>query len=379
MTVLLCAMWTAFRRLLADKAARATMLLSIMLYSGIYPQPYVSEVVRDVPVAVVDQDGSSASRDLIRRIDATDSAAVVASLPTLPDAQALFFAREVSGVVVIPPDFERELLDGNPSPIAVYGDASYFLIYSAISTAVSSAAGDLGAEVQYERLTATGVDPGVAMAMVSPVAISSIALFNPQGGYASYVVPAAFVLILQQTLLMGIGVLHAGRRADRWIDAIAAPLVYILLYGLWIAVTQILLPFAYGIERLGSWEQLYALAIPFLLAVTALGFVMAQLAPSREAMVFTLVVMGVPLFFISGISWPVESMPKPLWAIAALIPSTTAITAFVRVDQMGSGLAAVSGTIVWQLVLTAGYTLAALLLRARGRPLRTCPPEVRSR
>ncbi|RWR07145.1 hypothetical protein [Paenirhodobacter populi] len=57
-----------------------------------YPRPYVAEAVRDAPVAVVDQDGSSASRDLIRRIDATDSTAVVAALLTLPDAQALFFA-----------------------------------------------------------------------------------------------------------------------------------------------------------------------------------------------------------------------------------------------------------------------------------------------
>ncbi|RWR26494.1 hypothetical protein D2T29_20485 [Sinirhodobacter populi] len=91
-----------------------------------------------------------------------------------------------------------------------------------------------------------------------------------------------------------------------------------------------------------------------------------------EAMVFTRVVMGMPLFFLSGVSWPVESMPKPLWAIAALIPSTTA---FVRVDQMGSGLAAVSGTIVWQLVLATGYTLAAFLLRARARPLRMAGPS----
>ncbi|RWR29183.1 hypothetical protein D2T31_11795 [Sinirhodobacter populi] len=58
-----------------------------------YPRPYVAEVVRDVPVAVVDQEGSSASRDLIRRIDATDSTAVVAALSALPDAQVLFIAR----------------------------------------------------------------------------------------------------------------------------------------------------------------------------------------------------------------------------------------------------------------------------------------------
>ena len=56
----------------------------------------------------------------------------------------------------------------------------------------------MGAQVNYARLTSLGVDDGLARTALSPVIVTSVAVFNPQGGYASYVVPAAFVLILRQ-------------------------------------------------------------------------------------------------------------------------------------------------------------------------------------
>ncbi len=352
----------ALRALFADAAARSTMIVSILIYAALYPQPYIAEVVRDVPVAVVDLDGSTASRELTRRIDAAESADVAATPTDLPKAQALFFAREVSGIVIVPPHFERDLLNGQAAPIAAYGDAGYFLLYGAMMGAVTSAARSLGAEIQYARLTATGIDPGLAQVLVAPVTITPVALFNPQGGYASYVIPAAFVLILQQTLLMGIGILHAGRKPASGLAMIAAPLAYILLYSLWTLATQMILPVLYGYPRIGVWWHLYAVAIPFLMAVTAMGFALSQLVPQREGVVVLLVVLGLPLFFLSGISWPIESMPAPLHLMAQLVPSTSAMSAFVQLDQMGAGLAAVTDKVLVLLGLATGYTLIALAI-----------------
>ncbi|MCP5787175.1 hypothetical protein NL329_30115, partial [Klebsiella pneumoniae] len=65
----------------------------------------------------------------------------------------------------------------------------------------------MGAEVEGARLVGAGVDPSVAAAASDPMPLVAVPLFNPQGGYATYLLPAAFVLILQQTLLIGIGLL----------------------------------------------------------------------------------------------------------------------------------------------------------------------------
>ena len=101
----------------ADRGARSTMLGATLFFSVFFPQPYLAEVVRDMPVAVIDQDGSTLSRELIRRIDAADAVAVTRYAPDMPSARAMFLRREVHGIVVVPPRFERDLLAGRSAPI----------------------------------------------------------------------------------------------------------------------------------------------------------------------------------------------------------------------------------------------------------------------
>jgi len=353
----------------ADKGARSTMLGATLFFSVFFPQPYLSEVVRDMPVAVIDQDGSTLSRELIRRIDAADAVAVARYAPDMPSARALFLKREVYGIVVVPPKFERDLLAGRAAPIAAFSDGGYFLLNSVMSSALSNAARSLGAEVQVERLTASGVDTTSAMAIVEPLRVTTVALFNPTGGYASFVLPAVFVLILQQTLLMGIGNLKAGRRSAGAVSTLADAIVYVGLYALWAGVVLVLLPWAYRLPYIGNLAIMSAVVVPFLSAVTAMGFALARLIPTKEGVIFFLVVLGMPLFFLSGVSWPAEAMPKLLHVLSFVIPSTTAIPALVRINQMGADLRSVETTIFVQLTLCLAYSLLAVFVeRARGKP-----------
>lgn len=359
----------SLRGVFADPRAKSTMVVALLLYGFLYPQPYVGEVVRDVPIAVVDQDGSGLSREFLRRVEANESTSIAAVVPDLPAAQDMFFSRRAYGILLIPAGFEETLLDGRPSAVAAYGDGSYFLLYSAAMTSIGGAARSLGAEVQGARLIAGGVDAGTATALVAPLTVASVAVFNPQGGYASYVVPAAFVLILQQTLLMGIGILHAGRPFARGVRILAAPVAYMMLYCVWVVFAQVLLPLIYAIPRLGSLGTLFAIALPFLTATTAMGFAIARAIPWREGVVFFLVVLGMPMFFLSGISWPVETIPPVLHRLSLLVPSTSAMSAFVRADQMGASLGQIAPAIGTLWALTAGYTALALIIdRALRRP-----------
>ena len=349
----------ALRGVLGDASAKSTMIVGILIYSVLYPQPYVGEVVRDVPVTIIDQDQSTASRSFLRQIDASDKVDIVATATNMADARDAFLRRDVYGIVIIPSGFEGDLLAGRPAPVAAYGDGSYLLIYSNLMSAVTTVARSMGAQVNYARLTATGIDDGLARTLLQPVTVTNISVFNPQGGYASYVIPAAFVLILQQTLLMGIGLLHAGLKLPSGLRMWATPIAYISLYLGWVAFTQILLPFLYGIPRTGDFATLLLIALPFLCACTAMGFALAVAIPWREGVVFFLVVMGMPLFFLSGISWPIESIPEHLRLLSLLVPSSTAISAFVAVDQMGATPHDIAPAVQTQIALAIGYTLLA--------------------
>lgn len=349
-----------------DKGARSTMLGATLFFSVFFPQPYLNEVVRDMPLVIIDQDGSTLSRELIRRIDAADAVAVARYAPDMSSARLLFMKREVHGIVVVPPQFERDLLAGRAAPIAAFSDGGYFLLNSVMSAALSNAARSLGAEVQAGRLTASGIDMTQALAVVEPLRVTTVPLFNPTGGYASFVLPAVFVLILQQTLLMGIGNLKAGRRSAGGLSTFADALVYVGLYSLWAGVVLVLLPWIYRLPRIGDVAVMYAVVVPFLAAVTAMGIAVARLIPTKEGVIFFLVVLGMPLFFLSGVSWPAEAMPRLLHALAFAVPSTTAVPALVRVNQMGADLQSVEAAILTQLALCFVYsTLAVMIDRVR--------------
>ena len=166
--------------------------------------PYLNEALRNVRIAVVDVDGTTTSRELARLVDATPDIAVTMVLPDLVSAEREVYARKIFGIVVIPKSFERDLLHGRASPIALC-DASYFLIYQRMSGGVVAVARTLGVEVETARLIGIGVDPALAAAAIDPMRLTAVPLFNPQGGYATYVLPGACVLLLQQILLMGVG------------------------------------------------------------------------------------------------------------------------------------------------------------------------------
>src|SRR5712672_2832391 len=263
-----------FRRIFALRPVFSVLVVGSAFYAAFYPQPYLNEALRNVPIAVVDGDGTSASRELARRIDATSDIAVTMVLPDVASAEREVFARKIFGILAIPKNFERDLLHGRASPIALYADASYFLLYQRVAGAVAAVAQTLGAEIETARLIGIGVDPALASAASDPLQLTAVPLFNPQGGYATYVLPGAFVLLLQQILLMGVGLLGTLPGADPGINATdglrpgpfatvaGKMLAYLLFEALVLPLYLIALPYLYGLPRLGGVVPILILAVP---------------------------------------------------------------------------------------------------------------------
>jgi ABC-2 type transport system permease protein len=366
-------------RIFALRPAFAVLIVATCIYAAFYPQPYVNEALRDVPIAIVDHDGTIGSQELARRIDATSDIAITMALPDLATAQHEVYARRISGILFVPQYFERDLLHGRPSPIALYADASYFLAYQRVSGAVTAVARAFGAEVETARLIAAGIDPAIATAAADPMPLTLVALFNPQGGYATYVLPAAFVLLVQQTLLIGVGLLGTlpgGRFGSREGEAAdASPfailfgklLAYLLLEAVVLPFYLIILPYLYGIPRLGSPGEIMLFALPFVLAVGAFGLVVAALFKNPLAVQLVFAAVGLPFFFLAGFAWPPEAIPHAIRVAATLIPSSAAIDGFVKISQLGAPLfdAREQFLTLWALAILYGGV--ALLLEFRDR------------
>ena len=196
-----------WHRVLADRGVFSMVIVASVFYGIFYPQPYLGQLVRKIPIAIVDDDQTELSRSFIQTLDADEAVTVTVRAPALDVAQRALFERAVFGIVEIPSGTEREVLKGNPARMPAYVDSAYFIVFNRTLQGIIESATDinLANAARGNRLTEDG--PNVAVAAASPVELLLEPLFNPTGGYASYVVPAAFVLILQQTLLMGAAML----------------------------------------------------------------------------------------------------------------------------------------------------------------------------
>jgi ABC-2 type transport system permease protein len=365
------AMFTELRRVLGDQGALSMIVLAPVLYGLLYPQPYLGQLLRDIPVAVVDQDRTELSRNLIQTLNADEAVKVKIAADSLAEAQAALARREVFAILGIPKHTEREVLKGNKARLAAYVDSAYFLLYNRTLQGMREAANTVTAEVAARGARSDSSLAHAALTKNSPVELLAEPLFNPTGGYASYVVPAAFVLILQQTLLMGsamvggitfeAGGMEARRRRGRVKAVVGQALAHLCLAMPGLALYLIVLPRVYGFSTLGHLLDLFLLSVPFVLSVSFLGQFVGSWFRRRETAVLLFIATSLPLFFLVGVSWPLEAIPSQLRAASQVFPSTSAIDGLVRINQMGARLHDVSKDWLTLWALTGIYGLLAIL------------------
>jgi ABC-2 type transport system permease protein len=365
------AMGNEVRRILADRSVLSLIVIAPILYGLLYPQPYLGQLLRNLPIAVVDQDHTEVSRDLTQALNADEALTVAVRANTLAEAQSALDRHDVFAILEIPKDTERQVLRGDEARIAAYVDAAYFLLYSRTLQGISEAAATASADVALRGARQDGSLAFAATARSSPVAILSQPLFNPTGGYASYVVPAAFVLILQQTLLLGVASLGgaayerdgpASRRLRAGARAVFGQALVHLCFALpGLALYLIVLPRVYGFSTLGRLEDLVLMAAPFVLSVSFMAQFVSAWFKRRETPVLLFIAVSLPLFFQVGVAWPVEAIPDFIRAASRIFPSTSAIDGLIRINQMGASILDVKRdwTTLWILTVTYG-ALAAL-------------------
>ncbi|MGJ4999076.1 ABC transporter permease [Bradyrhizobium sp. HKCCYLS3077] len=358
-----------WRRVLGNRSAFMVIILAPIIYGLYYPQPYLNQILRKLPIAVVDNDMSDVSRRLAETLDASGALHVVARPRTLAEARDVIDRGLAFAAVEVPPGTERDLLKGLNVHIPVYADATYLFIFRSTASGVATAIGSLTSELVSKGGRSEGSLVKAKLAATSPADVLLQPIFNPVGGYASYIVPAVFILILQQTLLIGAAMLtrealsHGGNVlagvAGRGCAHLTLCLPSLALY-------LIVLPHVYGFSTLGQLPQLFALASLFVLATSFLGQAIGTLITRPENATLLLLATSLPLFFMTGFAWPREAIPDIALAFGRFFPADFAIDGLVRINQLGANLwdVASSWLGLWCLAILY-FALAAGLTRKR--------------
>lgn len=340
-----------FRTTFRDQGVLIFFILVPLVYPLIYAFIYTNETIREVPAVAVDNSRSSLSREYLRKVDATPDVNIVTYCADMEEAKLMMKDRKAYGVIYIPADFSDNIARGKQTQVSLYCDMSGLLYYKALLLANTNVSLTMNADIKVERAGNSTERQDEITAY--PVEYEDVALYNPTNGFAAFLIPVVLMLIIQQTLLLGIG-LSAGtaREHNQFRDLVpinrhyngtlrivmGKGLSYFMVYSLVSVYILCVVPWIFKLNRIAIPGELALFILPYLAACIFFSMTASIAIRNRETCMLLFVFTSVPLLFLSGISWPAAAIP-PFWKYFSYIfPSTFGINGYVRINSMGATL-----------------------------------------
>lgn len=361
-----------------DKGILIFVLFVPLMYPLLYSYVYTNEVVRNVPVVVVDENNSALSRDMIRKMDASPDVDIIAKCNNMDEAQEFLKRQQAYGIVRIPADFTKELAASRQVPVGVYCDMSSLLYYKAILLTATNVSLEINKNIKINHYI-TGTTRQQDEINKMPIQYDYVSLYNPQSGFAAFLIPPVLMLIIQQTLLLGIG-MSMGNTREQYGGSvipfhpyyknpvhivIGKALPYLTLYIVLAVYLFTFVTRAFTLPQLGDYTTFIAFVIPFILACIFMGMVVSAFVYRREDCILLLVFLSVPLLFLSGLSYPAPSMPAFWRYISYIFPSTFGMNGYVRISAMGASLSDIRFEFIGLWIQAGVYFILACLFYRR--------------
>ena len=365
------------RSILQDVGVLVFFIIVPVLYPLLYAYLYGREVVRQVPVVVVDECRSTTSREFLRKCDATPDLKIISYCSDMEEARNLMHRHKAYGLIHIPSDFESTLVQGRQSTVNLYCDMSGLLYYKALLSGCTMVSLDMNRDIQMVRLS--GMSDREKEVMTMPIENEYVTMFNPANGFQAFLIPAILILVLQQTLVLGVsmlagteaerrrsGQLILGHEYDNPITVLGGKaLAYLLVYGFTATYVLCFVPWLYHMPQLWQLPTLVAFIVPFLLSSIFFAICISFFVRDRESCFLLFVFVSVPLIFMSGISWPTSNMPAFWKVLAQFFPSTHGVNGFARINTAGALLQDVRIESLSLWILTGIYFMLSLFIYER--------------
>ena len=336
------------RDMFKDEGALLFVILLPLAYPLLYSWIYNNEVVREVPVAVVDNSHSQTSREFVRHVDASPDVRVAAWSNNLEEASRLVARQEVYGIILLPEDFDRQLGRMQQAHVSVYCNMGLMLTYKAIFQTCSAVAADMNSHIQI----ALSGNPTTREDQLTthPMQVSDVPIFNNTGGYGNFILPGVLVLIIQQVMLLGIGIAYGTsyekRRFSRLTPMyerrfglarimIGRTMGFFVLFLLIAAWVLLAVPRMFHFVQMLHFSDFLLFVVPYLLACVFFATTFSFFIRQRENVMLLVVFTSVPFLFMSGVSWPKSNIPEVWQWVSWLFPSTFGIQGFIKMNIMG--------------------------------------------
>lgn len=350
-----------WKHILGDSGVMLVFFAACLIYPVLYGFIYRNEAYRNIPVVVVNESRSALSRELVRKIDATPELNVIGQVAHMGDAERLYAENKAYGILFIPKTFASDLASGRQTHVSGFCSMASMMYYKGFYAGFSYACLDVNRKIKMERLEFNGLTERQASTASEPILSQGHALYNPTGGFPSFLMPAVLVLILQQTLVLGIGMLAGTAREENkghhlvpvkrkyhriqrvvWGKALAYLIIYLFL-GIY---DLVFIPHIFQLPHFLGLGSILPFLLPYLLASIFFGMALSVFFWNREMPLLLFLCTSVPLLFISGFSWPSSHIHVFWRMVSGFFPSTFGINSFLKLNSTGASLTQVGPEIM---------------------------------
>ena len=350
-------------------------LLSILLFIAIFSKGMPS----DLPIAVVDNDNTPLSRKVINMIEASPETAVRYKVTSTHEGERLIRQGAAGAMVIIPANFERDILGMTPTSVGVYISGANILENGLISKGLQTTIATFSTGLKIQILSKQGISENQAIAQAMPIRLDRHILFNPYTNYSYYLLPSFMpMMILIFTVLSTIFAIGSELKystAGEWLStaqgsisvALAGKLTPTLAFMTVMAAVMFILLFEFiGVPLQGNIWILIVSCFMFILSYIAVAiFIIAITADMRLAMS-----LGggysVMAFSLSGLTFPAMAMHKTMQWFGHLFPFTyfteIIIDQALRGAPIGNSLTQLSYMMIFLLLpLTTAHRLKRII------------------
>jgi ABC-2 type transport system permease protein len=307
----------------------------------------VNTDVTDVPMVLVDQDRSMASRDLVTRFVRSGYFEVAGTEERAEDVDRWLVTSRAQLGLVIAPGFGSALAAGRTGAVQLIADGSDAASANVALGYAGALAQGFGAEVQAARLRSAGGGarrPG-------QIDLQPRVFYNPDLKSRWFYVPAvlAMVLMVMTMLLSAMGVVRE-KEVGTMEQLIVTPIrPWQLIVGklapfALIGVVQVFLitavaVFGFRVPLRGSFPLLLGLTLLFLLVTLGVGLLVSTVVQNQQqAMMAAAFLAMIPMVYLSGLIFPIENMPPPIQLVTYAVPLRYYADIIRGVFLRGSGI-----------------------------------------
>jgi ABC-2 type transport system permease protein len=315
----------------------------------------VNTDVTDVPMVLVDQDRSAASRDLVSRFVRSGYFELAGIEPTAQQIEPWLVSGRAQLGLVIGAGFGEALASGGVPRVQAIADGADATVSTVAMSYAAGIISDLGAEILAARLPGRlrqqAAESGIVVASPGRIELVPRVWYNPDLRSRWFYVPAvlAMILMVMTMLLSAMGVVRE-KEIGTMEQIIVTPirswqlLVGKLLPFAVIGFVQLLLVTAvavwgFKVPLRGSFGLLLALSMLFVLNMLGLGLLVSTIVRTQQqAMMTVAFLLMMPMIYLSGLIFPIENMPPAIQTITYAIPLRYYAEVIRAVFLRGSGL-----------------------------------------